>query len=81
MNEQWWNEELEYEDLSPLPRVIGYTVGHTIQTITTACLLSKVYVFSRQNSFHIRAMLDKPDTDGGTASGSLFWDDGTSIGE
>ncbi|XP_076463033.1 putative maltase-glucoamylase 2 [Babylonia areolata] len=36
--------------------------------------------FSRQNGFEIRAMLDKADTEGGTANGSLFWDDGTSVG-
>ncbi|XP_076463036.1 putative maltase-glucoamylase 2 [Babylonia areolata] len=35
--------------------------------------------FSRQNGFEIRAMLDKADTEGGTANGSLFWDDGTSV--
>ena len=26
-------------------------------------------------------MLDKADTEGGTASGTLYWDDGSSIGE
>ncbi|KAK7100862.1 hypothetical protein V1264_023730 [Littorina saxatilis] len=32
--------------------------------------------FSRQNSFQIRAMLDKAN---GSARGSLFWDDGVSV--
>ncbi|KAL8616023.1 hypothetical protein ACOMHN_014985 [Nucella lapillus] len=35
--------------------------------------------FSRQNPFEVRVLLDRPDTEGGTATGSFFWDDGASV--
>lgn len=37
-------------------------------------------MFSRLNQFHFKVYLDKLDTEGGTAKGDLFWDDGVSIG-
>ena len=40
-----------------------------------------VILFSRLNPFHVRVYLDKLDTDGGVATGDLFWDDGVSIGK
>ncbi|KAK3096704.1 hypothetical protein FSP39_002561 [Pinctada imbricata] len=35
--------------------------------------------YSRRNPMKIRVFLDKADTEGGTAKGDLFWDDGESI--
>ncbi|KAL8616022.1 hypothetical protein ACOMHN_014984 [Nucella lapillus] len=34
---------------------------------------------SRQNPFEVRVLLDRPDTEGCTATGSFFWDDGASV--
>lgn len=35
--------------------------------------------YSRKNAMKLLVALDKPDTEGGTAEGELFWDDGVSI--